>query len=117
MKERLNIANAVKALLPKGLLASIREFTGQSGMYYRYGREDNVPNLIVEAVNDSPTARLCRAASIGSRIVIWMDCIEHIASLSRIRSERPGRPKRSLWKLANESFAVDQQCRRECDFL
>ena len=59
MKERLNIANAVKALLPKGLLASIREFTGQSGMYYRYGREDNVPNLIVEAVNDSPTARLC----------------------------------------------------------
>jgi hypothetical protein len=59
VKNRLSIKGAIESLLPKGLLASIKEFTGQDGAYYRYGREDNVINLIVEAVNDSPTARLC----------------------------------------------------------
>jgi len=59
VKDRLSIKGAIASLLPKGLLASIKEFTGQDGAYYRYGREDNVINLIVEAVNDSPTARLC----------------------------------------------------------
>ena len=56
---RIAVADAVKALLPKALLASIKQTSGQSGQYYRWGKEDNVPNLIVEAVNDSPTARLC----------------------------------------------------------
>jgi hypothetical protein len=59
VKDRLSIKGAIESLLPKGLLASIKEFTGQDGAYYRYGKEDNVINLIVEAVNDSPTARLC----------------------------------------------------------
>lgn len=53
------ISEILQGFRPKNLLVSIRETFGQSGRYYRFGREDNAPNLIIEAVNDSPTARMC----------------------------------------------------------
>jgi hypothetical protein len=48
------------ALAPRNLLAFIASRYGSGGgRYYRFGREDNFPNKVVEAVNDSGMARVC----------------------------------------------------------
>lgn len=43
----------------KGLLASIRDTVGIRGRYYQFGQKDDFPNIIIDAVNDSGTAREC----------------------------------------------------------
>ena len=41
----------------KNAVASVRDVLGVNGRFYRYGIDDDLPNRIVEAVNDSGTAR------------------------------------------------------------
>ena len=41
------------------LLASVRDTFGQDGRYWRWGKEDNFPNTVIDSVNDSGTAREC----------------------------------------------------------
>lgn len=41
------------------MLASIRDTKGRNGRYFRFGVDDNFPNLLADYVNDSGTARLC----------------------------------------------------------
>ena len=52
--------NGLAALAPRNLLAFIASrFGSGGGRYYRFGREDNFPNKVVEAINDSGMARVC----------------------------------------------------------
>lgn len=44
---------------PKALLASIRDNIGLGGRYWRFGEQDNFPNIIIDSANDSGTARDC----------------------------------------------------------
>lgn len=44
---------------PKALLASIRDNIGLGGRYWRWGEQDNFPNIIIDSANDSGTARDC----------------------------------------------------------
>ena len=41
------------------LLADIRDKLGQGGRYYFWGRKDDFPNVVIQAVNDSGVAKLC----------------------------------------------------------
>ena len=50
VKRKLNLKN---------LLASIRDSIGQDGRYWRWGTDDNFPNIVIDSVNDSGTARDC----------------------------------------------------------
>jgi hypothetical protein len=42
----------------KNAIATIRDTISQHGRYYRYGIDDDLPNQIIAAVNDSGTARI-----------------------------------------------------------
>ena len=57
--ENSQLERANDSLRPKALLADVRESNSGLGVYYRFGRNDNVPNQLIEGVNDSPTARQC----------------------------------------------------------
>lgn len=57
LKGQLEVAH--EHLRPNALLASIREVHGSAGEYYRFGINDNVPNQLIESINDSGTARQC----------------------------------------------------------
>lgn len=41
------------------LLADIRDKIGMGGRYFFWGVRDNFPNIVIQSVNDSGTARLC----------------------------------------------------------
>lgn len=44
---------------PLALLASIKDNIGLGGRYWRWGEQDNFPNIIIDSANDSGTAREC----------------------------------------------------------
>lgn len=44
---------------PLGMLASIKDSIGLNGRYWRWGEQDNFPNVIIDSANDSGTAREC----------------------------------------------------------
>jgi hypothetical protein len=48
-----------QSLSLKNLLASIKDRITQDGRYYYWGTQDDFPNIIIDSVNDSGTAREC----------------------------------------------------------
>lgn len=57
MKDKFNLKSLLGS--PNALLASIRDTINRGGRYWRWGEQDNFPNIILDSANDSGTARDC----------------------------------------------------------